>query len=156
MTAPFVTPYPDRAMSVVAPAATRLAEAPLGRIRAVVVLHREIQACVHRLLAERGPPSGFVVSEQAAHRLEPGTEQTAHVLALMLLHHLEEHLLHENRVGRTGPGASERVLLDLGLQILPGNDAVHEVALLHLLRRERAAGEDHLLKLPEPHHRRPL
>ncbi len=64
------------------------------------------RSCFHRLVAERRLLAGDVVAQLPAHRLEPRTEQAAHVLPLVLLHDLEEHLLHKDCVGgarlRTG------------------------------------------------------
>ena len=55
----------------------------------------------------------------AAHRLEEGGQQAAHVLALVLLEDLEEDLLLENGVGRTIARACPRVLVHLCLELVP-------------------------------------
>ena len=63
----------------------------------------------------KSPPSGRT---SAAHRFEDAAEQAAHVFALELFHDLEEDLLHEDRVHGTVARAGQRILLDLGFELI--------------------------------------
>ena len=82
-------------------------------------------------------------------------QQAAHVLALELLHHLEEHLLLKHGVDGAVTRARQRVLLDLGLELVARDDLVEEVARQHLRGGERPPGEHHLLELAQPHRQHP-
>src|SRR3546814_462035 len=86
------------------------AEAPLRREPLVVVAHGAAQALVEGLTVElEGRGVGLHL---AAHRLEPPGEDAPHVLALLLLEDLEEHLLREDGVGR-----SENVVSGKGVSV---------------------------------------
>ena len=86
----------------------------------------------------------LVRADQPPHRLDHAGEQTSQVLSLMLLHHLEEHLLDDHRVRRTVARARLGVRLHLGLETVAGHDLVEETALVHFVGGERPPGEHHL------------
>src|ERR1700722_12206265 len=126
--------------------APRAAQAPLRREVEVVVLHDVVEALLERATGEVDIVLR-VVLDHRQHALDHAGEQAAEILSLVLLVQLEEGLLHRDGVGRSGPRARHRVLLGLGLQLVAGHHAVDETAVVHLLRAERPASEQHFGEL---------